>query len=373
MFRWTRVVPFAGVVVLLTAACGDNPQTATLSDPAAVTSDLNAANDVFETPTFKSFSAMSGMLKSNPPGSAAALAATTAPSAALLDDRPSVRAALAARDLAHLAPLYSVTAPQDSFLPDSILGTYEWNVQTAAYEKTARPGAPANTIRIILYAIDPITNLPIVPLDEVGYVDFTDNQTPGVGGSLGIAVRDSAGTTTYLDYDVTVTANPSGFGANSTGFVANGQGRRLDFSVQFLATGNDTQGTVSVDATVQVNTPDVGAEVHDAVSFTATTVNITRDFRVHRGSETIRITGTLLITETAPQTFSVTISVTVTVNGGVFVTIQGTDQGITVTKADGTEHTAAERAALARLLEAADDFLDDLGDLFEPVEILTGT
>jgi len=372
MFRWCRTLPGVGLLLIAVAACSDDPPTATLSDPSAVTGELTSMNDVFETPPYKAYVAVAGQLKSSPVAAASAAAQATSPGTALLDDRPSVRAALAARDLAHLAPLFNVTAPQDSFLPDSILGTYEWDPQNDVYVLTARTGAPPNTIRVILYAIDPITELPIEPVDEVGYVDFTDNQVAGAGASLGIAIRDSAGTTTYLDYDVTVTGNASGFGANATGFVSNGQGRRLDFSVQFLATGTDTQGTVSVDASVQANTPNVGVEVHDAVSFTATTLTVNRDFRIQRAGETIGVSGTLVLTETAPQTFSITVSITVFVNGGVFVTIQGTDQGITVTKADGTELTPAESAALTRILEAADDFLDDLSDLFESAELLTG-
>lgn len=370
MARWHRAVLVAGAM-LGVAACSDD-NTGSLADPAAVAAELAAVNDVFETSAFLSFERAGPLLRSGPFPQAAALAAAAAPGPRLLDDRPTVRAALAAKELTALAPLYSVAAPQDSFLPDSVLGTYEWDVATDQYFKSADP-APANTVRIILYAIDPITHMPIEPVDEVGYLDLTDNQTVGVGGSLGIVVKDSAGTTTYVDYDVTVTGNPSGFGANATGFVSNGQGRRLDFSVQFLATGTNSQGTLSVDATVSVNQPSIVVEVHDAVSLTATTAAIARDFRVERGGESIRVSGNLLVVETAPDTYSITLNITVTVNGGVWLTVQGTDGGITVTKADGTALTQEEQAALGRLLDGADEFLDDLGDLFEPVEVLTGS
>ena len=66
-------------------------------------------------------------------------------------------------------------------------------------------------------------------------------------------------------------------------------------------------------------------------------------------------------------------TITVTVNGGIWLTVQGTDGGITITKADGTALTQAEQTALGRLLDAADEFLDDLEDLFEPPEVLTGS
>jgi hypothetical protein len=373
MKQWNRLALVVATAVAFTAAsCSDDEPTANLSDPAGVAADLDKVDSVFDTEVFESFERTANLMQAGPFATAGALVAATAPRASSVQQQPSVRAALAAKALARLAPQFNVAAPQDSFLPDAVLGTYEWNVATDQYEKTARAGAPANTVRIILYAIDPLTDQPIEPLDEVGYVDLTDNQFVGTGYSLGLTVRDSAGTTTYVDYDITLTGNASGFGANATGYVANGTGRQLDFSVQFLATGNDSVGTVSVDATFDVNAPSIGVEVHDAVSFDSNSITINRDFRIARGAESIRVTGTLTITETSPNTFSLTVSITIRVNGGVWVTIQGTDAGITVQQADGTQLTQAELAALGRILDQADEFLDDIEDLFEPAEILTG-
>ena len=39
---------------------------------------------------------------------------------------------------------------------------------------TDRTGAPANGVRFLLYAVDPVTFQPVEPLVEAGYVDITD-------------------------------------------------------------------------------------------------------------------------------------------------------------------------------------------------------
>ena len=369
MFSRTRSLGVATLLLLLAVACSEDEPLGTLSDPAGVTADVSALDSVFASPVFESFGVMSQRM----PGIAGAAAAGTLPRRRLLSQTPEARSAEDVRALARLAPLFSAAAPQDSFLPDSVLGTYEWDTTASAYAKTARPGAPANTIRFILYKVDSLTGEPAVPLDEVGYADLTDNQPVGTNASLGIVVRDSAGTTTYLDYDLTVSLTASGITMQTAGFVADGVGHQMDFSIVAVVTGNNTQALVSIDADFSLNQPDVGVEVRDRASLTATTITVTRDFRLHRGTETIRITGTVTITENPPGTLTVTLTVVVRVNGGIFATITGNGTVVTVTKADGTALTADEQAALAALIDATDAFWSSIETLFEPSEVMLGS
>ena len=371
------------LTLLFALACNDTTGPGQLSDPAALNTELDAVNAAFDTPVFESFDRLGSHLTTN----AGALARTAT---IVIRDRggnewantggvaqPLATNAQAARELVALATAFQTLSPQDTFLPDSVLGTYEWDVNTDQYAKTARAGAPANTVRFILYATDPITHLPIEPLDEVGYVDLTDNQPAGVGTySLGVIVRDSAGTTTYLDYDVTVVAGASSFAASASGFVGNGASgpalRRLDFAVQFTATGTASAGTASVDAQFSLTPSGVMVELHDDATISGNTVTFTRDFRFHRPGEVIQIVGNVTITETAPGTFAITIDVVVTVNSRVFATVTGsTGTGITVTGPGGHQLTAQESAVLNRLLDLPNDLFDVAEDLFEPAENAT--
>ena len=367
MISRTRSLGVATLLLLLAVACSEDEPIGSMSDPAGLAADVSAVDSVFDSPVFDAF----GFMARHTPAVAAAAAAGTLPRRSLFLQRPEARSAEATRALARLAPLFSAAAPQDSFLPDVAVGTYEFDTTTQTYVKTARPGAPANTMRFILYELDPQTERPVVPLDEVGYADLTDNQIVGSNASLGIVVRDSAGAITYVDYDLGV-AIGAGITFQSAGFVSNGAGRQLDFSIVALVVGNDTQAMVSLDADFALNQPDVGVEVRDRATVTVNAVTITRDFRIHRGTESIRVTGTVTITENPPGTFTITLTVVVRVNGGVFATITGNGTTVTITKADGTPLTADEQNALQAILQAGDEFWDSIEQMFEPSEVIMG-
>ncbi len=62
---------------------------------------------------------------------------------------------------------------------------------------TDRTGAPANGVRFLIYAVNPITFVPVEPLQEVGYVQLTDLSGSSTQAARVIVV---SGETTYLDY-----------------------------------------------------------------------------------------------------------------------------------------------------------------------------
>jgi hypothetical protein len=370
-----------GLTLLLALACNDTTGPGQLSDPASLNTELDAVDAAFETPVFESFDRLGNHITT----SAGALARSAT---IVIRDRagnelttaggiaqPSAANAQSARELLTLAAAFQTMSPQDTFLPDSVLGTYEWDVNTDQYAKTARTGAPANTVRFILYAIDPITDLPIEPLDEVGHVDLTDNQPAGANTySLGVTVRDSVGTTTYLDYDITVMAAPAAFTANAAGYLGNGltgpAQRRLDFSVQLSATGTDSSGTATVDAQFSLTPGAVMAEVHDSATVTPTFVQFSRDFRFHRPGEVIHVRGSVYV-QTGPGGVVIAIDVTVHVNGRLFATVEGNVVAVTVTGPGGRQLTAQELAVLNQLLDLPNDLFDVAEDLFEPAENTT--
>ncbi|UCC73864.1 MAG: hypothetical protein JSV86_04695 [Gemmatimonadota bacterium] len=86
-------------------------------------------------------------------------------------------------------------------IPDEFNGTtFVWDVDLEQYVESELTGAPTNGVRFILYAIDVITELPDVPLDEIGYLDIIDAATwPDVD----LTLRAVIGTATLIYMEVT--------------------------------------------------------------------------------------------------------------------------------------------------------------------------
>ncbi|HEX9611580.1 MAG TPA: hypothetical protein VF978_06805 [Gemmatimonadales bacterium] len=376
--RGTARLAAVGLAIGLVAACGDSTAPE-LADPAALTAELAAANEPLETPVFQSFEGLDNL--STPIAAAApagALLLATRPSRLAATGDPTVRSVATAERLRALVPRLSILATQDTIIPDTLVGTWVWDEVNDTYVKSGTRPAPANTVRIILYVTDEFTEMPVEPVDEIGYLDIVDNQPVGAGYSVGVTVKDSAGTTTYVDYDVTVTPGTGSFTASAAGFVSNGlQGaleRTLDFTSNFSASGTETSGSVSADATFDLNNPSISLELHDDATFSGTTATFTRDFRFHRPGEVITLAGTVTVDQPALDTFEITLDITVKVNGGTYARIQGTitiegdivTQDVTIS---GPGRNQGE--VLAALTFAADGLFGAIDHLFDPIESLT--
>ncbi|MGH7645317.1 MAG: hypothetical protein ACREMR_06995 [Gemmatimonadales bacterium] len=362
-----------GLVALLAAACEDASGPGELSDPAAITAEFTQLAAAVETPVFAGF----GALGENFPavGAAVALVRATQPVPAVPGTRPAERSVANARELQRLIPAFSRMSPQDTVLPDTAVGTWEWDTVDGRYEKTGPAPAP-NTARFVLYVVDPDTDVPVVPLVEVGHADLVDNQPAGPSYSIGLTVQDLAGAT-YLDYDVTVTPSVSAFTASAEGYLSNGltgaAERRLTFSTTFTASGSEVSGSASADASITLNVLNLRLEVHDDVTFSGNAAIFSRDFLFHRTGETIRVLGSVTVVEVSPGVESITVEVEVRVNGRLFATIQGTDDGITATGPGGRQLTQDEANALGALIAASDGAWDVIEDLLDPVEEIAGS
>jgi hypothetical protein len=90
-----------------------------------------------------------------------------------------------------------------ALFPSNVLGkTLEWDVSTGAYIVGNQTGAPANGVRILIYVVDAQGSGPVVPLQQLGYIDFTDLSTPQYD-RLGVLLR--LGNSTIADYHITHT------------------------------------------------------------------------------------------------------------------------------------------------------------------------
>lgn len=355
----------AGLVLLFVAAACSDSTAPTFSDPAAISADLQQVNDAFASGVYESFSGLSAFMAPGGGPVASALLRATSPEALLEQDQP--RSALAARQLHAMIPQLSGPA-LGPIIHDSLYGrVYSWDETNGHYVQSATNG-PANGVRFMLYAVDPFTGLPSSPLTVVGAADLLD-ESAGSTLSLHLLVRNAAGTVTYVDYTASVTGGASSFSAGVTGFVSNGLSggalRRLDFDIAFSASGTETTADVSADAMFDVANSGVSLEVHDDAHVTATAISFSRDFRLHRPGEVVTLVGEVTITQTAPDSFTISGTVTIRINGGVFVTITFNNDGVTPSR----ELTEQEQQVVLHLLEAVEHVWDAIEDFFDPLNL----
>jgi hypothetical protein len=115
-------------------------------------------------------------------------------------------------------PIYSISVPHPPqsprAIPPGILGTtYVWNLDSARYVASILAGAPSNGIRFIIYST---LITPVVPLDPLGYVDFTDRGTASAL-SIGLTLVGTSGTTPVSYADLTI-SGPRGVPDSLSGY-----------------------------------------------------------------------------------------------------------------------------------------------------------
>lgn len=374
----------AVAAVFTIAACSEStaPQTHP-SDLQGLSSDLQAASEVFESSTFQSFSALS-FVNGSPvaaphPAGGLLRAAPIVPPRALatphLDRRPQLQA------LRRMAAYFrnGITA---SVIPPALLGkTFTWDLTTHAYAEDAAytPAAPSDRVRIILYAVSPATGeISESPLTPVGYADLIEESTtsPAVD-KVHIIVTGGSPTspgTVYIDYTVSaqVTGNPiTAFTAAATGSVTNGAN-----SITFTATYGVTQVNtdnpdVAVDVTWALSNPALQLTLHETLTQSDAdhlTLNV-GEFSVARGTETVTLKGTVS-TVLSTGVFNLTLSVDV--NRSRWANVTGDQAGADLRHPDGTRLSNPEAQAFLGLfgLWLTSDFA--MAILFGPAGSLVG-
>ncbi len=367
MTHLRKVVIGCLIAVCTTAAlgCGDStaPTAGTLSDPKGLSADVGSLDTAFTAPVLQSFGTIALTGTGTPLARTAALLGAMSPA--------RVQASLSRRALPR-HPAFAVAALRPAFASGSIIPatvwgkTYVWDGTVGHYVEGAGGSAPANGVRFILYAINPLTQQPATPLNAVGYADLTDQSS---AGTARLAVTVVGGGVTYADYTVTASATASSFSAQAEGYITDGT-RRLDFTNSAAATPSQ----VTLDYQLAVNQPIVTARLQATLAIGDPTSTLTVNFRVTRGSESVVIAGALSVT-TSGSSSAAAADLAITVNGSAFATITGTAQSggftsYTVRGPNGRELTQDERDALKSLLEAPSRLSDVVEHLFHPAEEL---
>jgi hypothetical protein len=369
-----RLLLRVGVVLGLgaVAACGkDSPSPVDFNDPAAVSANLSSVDSAFDSDVFRSFSTASTALDvATAPAfrPAATLVETLQPSLARSGARMFLPNLRQAQKLQAMVPNLSVSAAQGRIIPDSMYGrVFEWDATLHQYSYQGTTVANLTGVRFVLYATD-LAGAVVEPVVAIGTLDIIDQSTP-TKLQLQVLVKNSAGTTTYVDYTASFTSGVTSANASVSGTITNGLSGGNNKTLTFDQTLSVNAAGAQVHATFALNNPAITLMLNESVAFDDPNININADFRLIQNGETIRVVGHVTLNTTDN---SVTLSVTVYVDGHPVASISGDPATAHWVDAGGAPLTAADLTALGDLFDAFEHFGDTVSNLFAPVGTFAG-
>ncbi len=365
----------AGIVLGLAvaAACGkDSPSPVDFNDPVAVSSTVSSVDSAFNTPVFRSFNVATLELS-------AATAPAIRPAATVLETlRPKLERTggqiflpglLQSRKLYASIPNLSVSAAQGRIIPDSMYGrVFEWDATTHQYRYQGTTVSNLNGVRFILYALG-LDGQVFEPVTAIGTLDIIDQSTPSLL-QLHVLVKNSAGTTTYVDYTASLVTSATSATATVAGSITNGLSGANNKTLTFNETFNVNAGGASVHATFELNNPAITLTLNESVRFSDPNIIIDADFTI-ASTETIRVVGRITINSVSG---AINVSIGVFVDGHPVASINGdpTNQATQWVDAGGAPLTVADLAALDHLFDALENMHEAVAGLFAPVGTFGG-
>ena len=368
----------AGIVALLTAglaACNkDSASPVDFDDPAAVSANLSSVDSTFSSDVFHSFTVTAFMLD-------VATSPAMRPAATLIEtlhpklQRSGAQAFLPGlnqgRKLQMLMPQLSLSAAQGAIIPDSMYGrVFEWDTTGAGQYSWQDSTVPnLNGVRFILYAVG-LDGQVLEPVTPIGMLDIVDASTQNAL-QLHVLVRNTTGTTTYVDYTVELTGNSSTVQANASGSIRNGLAAPNNKELSFDEALTVTSTSIRVTATFALNNPATTLILNESLSFTESQLIINTEFRLIQNTHTIRTVGRVTI-DNATQ--AVTVAVTVYYDGGPVASLTGdpTSPSTQWVDAGGQPLTDQDLAALDDLFSAVEQFDAAVSSLFSPIGTFAG-
>lgn len=351
MFRYSTTRAILGLsVALVLGGCGDDEAP---FNPQGTSDDMAALSAAFDAPVVQSFNALGDDMDNT------FIIPLVRTSTQLIQGAgDGWKLAGKAKSIAHsvraLAGTPSTVAL--ALIPAEFLGqTYEYDVSSDSYVLSERTGAPANGVRFIVYAVNPITGDPVEPLQEVGYADILDEGTASAESLRLQLVSDG---TTYLNYGVTASMGDTEARATIDGFVTNGT-TRVDFDLDNVAT-DVGGGTLTLDYELDVPSRDVSLDYLIALTNGLEDADV--DLALAGPNGSVGITGDIDAGNG---------QLTALVNGSSFAVMDVADGDLTsVTKPDGTELTTQEQGALIAIWAIVLKGFDIFEDLVDPVDNL---
>jgi len=254
----------------------------------------------------------------------------------------------------------------EPIFPSNLLGaTFEWSFDLDRYAPTERAGAPANGVRFVLYAINPLTRRPAEPLSEVGFLDLTDE---GDASSTRLGIHAESGGAALVDYFIDVSYALLGdqdirVTVTADGYISDGQ-EQLDFLLTESATLLGSTETILLDVSYELSlageSVSVRLDVSGEFDFSGDTPvdAATAQLSIHDGPDHVVFDMTLQADNT--------LSGVIDYNGAPAMYISGTEADPVFTRADGEPLTAEDVAALLALYDLLEDVFDVTENLFSP-------
>lgn len=367
----------AGIVVALSAAAAacnkDSTTPVDFDDPAAVSANLSSVDSTFDSDVFRSFTVTTFMLDAATSPAirpAATLLQTLHPKIARSGAQAFLPGLVQGRKLQMLTPQLSLSAAQGAIIPDSMYGrVYQWNDTTNAYVFRDSTVPNLNGVRFILYAVG-LDGQVFEPVTAIGMLDVVDASTQNAL-QLHVLVRNTAGTTTYVDYTVELTGNSTTAQATAIGSIQNGLAQPNHKELSFNETLTVTANSIRVTATFALNNPATTLMLNESLSFNDPDLVINADFRIIQNQQTIRTVGRITVNN---LTQDLTVGITVYVDGHPVASISGdpTVPGTQWVDAGGEPLTAADLAALEDLFDALEQFDAAVSSLFSPIGTFAG-
>ena len=359
-FAKRSVVTVALVSLSLTGCGGDSSPDAPFN-PAGTSADLQAMNSTFGSDAFASFSTFSVMFDAALGGSP-----IISSSVAALDIRAKTTQGMRAAAVRSAQRLGAMLQRRQgaslqsgrvaAAVPAGVAGkTFVYDANSATYVASDLTGAPNNGVRFILYAVDPVSYIPVEPLVETGHVDLIDLSA---GSTQAARVLVVSGGTTYVDYTVTATSGASSGRITVIGMVTDGT---TQANINLRSTITYTAGltlTYSLDVPQREVSIDLSVNVSD-VSQQISPINVNL---VMAGPN-----GTIVLSGQFTDTSG---TLNIRVSGHAFATITTDGTTTTITRNDGTPLTDDEEQALEGIFEMQSSAFVSFDQMLAPVGAL---
>ncbi|HMG18173.1 MAG TPA: hypothetical protein VK573_05565 [Gemmatimonadales bacterium] len=371
-----RLFHRAGIVLALAvAACGkDSPSPVDFNDPAAVSSNLSAVDSAFDSDVFRSFTFATLSIEVAAPQPGIQQATTLLETLRAKLQRTGAHIflpnLLRARKLQALMPNLSISAAEGRIIPDTMYGrVFEWNETSHQYEYMGTDVTNLNGVRFVLYALG-LDGDVFEPVTAIGTLDIIDQSTPSLL-QLHVLVKNSAGTTTYVDYTASFQAGDNSASATVSGEITNGLSGGNNKTLSFDQTLTANAGGVRITATFALNNPAITLMLNESLTFDDTNLIISADFRVIQNGETVRTVARITSNQLSGD---FTVNITVYVDGHPVASLNGdpSDPATQWVDAGGEPLTLEDLAALDDLFAAFESFDAAVFGLFVPIGVLTG-
>ena len=330
-----KCLALALVSVLVACSDSTSPQN---FDPATAQQKADAVLAAFSgNPALQALAVLGGKIQLSVANPALAVAPFDPTSPATLQSRMQ---ALEAQ------PNFSATATLALFPADLLGKTLVYDSTTASYQiDSTRTDAPSTGVRVALYAVDPVLNNIVYPLNEIGYLDLTDVSTASADAIRIVAVVNDI---TYLDYVASAVTTTTSISLNADGYISNGSAR-VDFGLTATVTSS------SYDIDYQLSSGDNSVRL--LATLGPTENDLTATLTIQGGGDT------LLLVFTATSS---TLSGQITYNDVEVVVVSGTLASPAFTRPDGTALTQNEIASLKAIGDIVGVVFDAFDNLLAP-------